>query len=401
MEKKIAIYSGIVPSTTFIENLIRAIADEGCTVYIFGYSKNKTIYSNSRILDFTHPRKNWKRVIFVTWNKLRLRFQSYEKYRKLKKHIHSKKVKRKIRWIYWLRYLPVVMNLPDIFHIQWAKNLDEWMFLKELFGVKIVVSLRGTHIKYSPLANPELAASYRRNFPRVDGFHAVSKDIAITASQFGAPPEKIRVVYSGIDIGEINKYHTAKPAGTSTSLNIISVGRMKWIKGYHLVLDALRKLADSGIKFHYTLIARGDAEEILYQAADLKLTDYITIIPGIPQQEVFRKIAESDLLLLSSFDEGIANVALEAMALGIPVLSSDCGGMEEVVNNNQTGYIYRNRDVNDLFEKLTSFASKHHLNDGAVTRLAKNYVLQHHTVEQLGRNMKLLYQDITDPVVAS
>lgn len=401
MEKKVAIYSGVVPSTTFIENLISAIAAEGTTVYIFGYSNGRTQYDNPRIHDFTHPRNGWKMLLFVLWNQLMLRFTSPERFRKLNNHIHSKSRQRKIRIILWARYLPVVKNLPDIFHIQWAKNLDEWMFLKNLFGVKIVLSLRGTHIKYSPIADASLAASYRHNFPAVDGFHAVSKDIARTAEQYGALPEKTRVIYSGINLSEINKFYRSKKSSPSPHLNIISVGRMKWIKGYPLVLDALKKLSDAGIRFHYTLIARGDAEELLYQAVDLKIADYITIVEGLPQQEVFRKIVDSDLLLISSYDEGIANVALEAMALGVPVLSSDCGGMEEVVSHGQTGYVFRNRSVDDLYEKLRNFSLNYQKNGTAVVDAARQYVIRNHTVDQLGRKMNLLYRDVTEPVPVS
>ena len=59
----------------------------------------------------------------------------------------------------------VLLHLPDIFHIQWAKDLDRWLFLKEKLSVKIVLSLRGAHINYSPLLNKSLADSYRANFP--------------------------------------------------------------------------------------------------------------------------------------------------------------------------------------------------------------------------------------------
>lgn len=401
MNTKVAIYSGVVPSTTFIENLIDAVASRGCLVYIFGRSKKKNDYENQKAIILTHPRKNWKLLFFVLYNKALLRMKFGDRYKKLKQHIKSKETTHKLRMIMWLKYLPVVMNLPDIFHIQWAKNLDEWMFLKELFGVRIVLSLRGTHIKYSPLANKVLAESYRKNFPKVDGFHAVSKDIALTASRYGAISQKTRIIYTGIDLGSISQIQHEKNYNPSPVMKIISVGRMKWIKGYHMALDALKLLKDKGIRFHYTIIAKGDAEELLYQVDDLKLADFISILPGIPQQEVFRKMKESDLLLIPSFDEGIANVALEAMAIGLPVMSSDCGGMNEVVKQNETGYIFKNRNVLDLSNKLEAFRIETSDKISYVTGNARKYVNHQHSMEQLGREMTIFYHHLMNPITKS
>ena len=58
------------------------------------------------------------------------------------------------------KILPVLNHTPDIFHIQWAKSLPFWFFLKEIYGVKIVLSLRGSHINYSAYANDSLAKNY-------------------------------------------------------------------------------------------------------------------------------------------------------------------------------------------------------------------------------------------------
>ena len=50
-------------------------------------------------------------------------------------------------------------------------------------------------------------------------------------------------------------------------------------------------------------------------------------------------IKNADILLLSSVEEGIANVVLEAMALGTLVVSTECGGMNEVIKNNENGFL--------------------------------------------------------------
>ena len=60
---------------------------------------------------------------------------------------------------------------------------------------------------------------------------------------------------------------------------------------------------------------------------------------------------QSDCLILPSVQEGISNVVLESMAIGLPVISSDCGGMKEVINYGKNGFYFPARDSITL-EKL-------------------------------------------------
>ena len=132
---------------------------------------------------FSTP-SHWLLLVgFVIVQMVRLLITAPRKYYKLVtyyREISKNQSDGFLNW--WGKVLPVVNNQPDIFHIQWAKALPYWVFLKELFGVRIVLSLRGTHITLSPIADIHLANQYRTLFPKVDKFHAVSKSIQEIAS---------------------------------------------------------------------------------------------------------------------------------------------------------------------------------------------------------------------------
>jgi len=152
---KVAIYSGTIPSTTFIENLINAVASNGARVYLFGTKNTRVKYKFANVSQYPTPSSSWNRFLFVMIQLL------------LAIIIHPKRLLKLIgqldrnwnwreRINYLSRTLPVINHLPDIFHVQWAKSASDWLFLKELFGVKLILSLRGAHINYSPLCDPEL-----------------------------------------------------------------------------------------------------------------------------------------------------------------------------------------------------------------------------------------------------
>ena len=346
---KIAIYSGRIPAPIFIENLIKLIGDEKISIYLFGNGRSVK-YKNPNIKVFFTPQGKFKTVCFVFFQLLRLSI-SYPK--KLYKLLLNYTVFLKSGSIFrsLSKILPVLNNTPDIFHIQWAKSLPFWFFLKEIYGVKIVLSLRGSHINYSAFANDSLAKDYNFFFPKIDKMHAVSKKIAQKAERFGADRDKIDVIYSSLDFSllktfEKKSYKTHKP------FQFLSVGRFHWVKGYQYSISAIAKLKKINKDFHYVIITKNNiSEEILYQIDELSLNNYIEIINPDSQDNVYEIMKQSDCLILPSVQEGISNVVLESMAIGLPVISSDCGGMKEIINYGRNGFYFPARDPLAL-EKL-------------------------------------------------
>ena len=351
MEKKInvAIYSGIIPAPNFIENLIKLIGDEKINIYLFGNGRSVR-YKNSNIRIFFTPQGKLKIICFVFFQLLRL-FIFYPK--KLYKLIRNYKVFTKSGSIFksLSKILPVLNHTPDIFHIQWAKSLPFWFFLKEIYGVKIVLSLRGSHINYSAFANDSLAKSYNILFPNVDRMHAVSKKILLKAEKYGASRDKTDIIYSSLDLGLLKTYkkNNSKP---HKPFRFLSVGRFHWVKGYQYSISAFANLKKINKDIHYLIITNNSiSEEILYQIDELSLKNNIEIVHPDSQDEVYEIMRQSDCLILPSVQEGISNVVLESMAIGLPVISSDCGGMKEIINYGRNGFYFPSRDSVAL-EKL-------------------------------------------------
>ena len=240
MEKKInvAIYSGIIPASNFIENLIKLIVDEKINIYLFG-SGNSVNYKNSNIKTFFTPQGKLNIICFVFFQLLRLLIY-YPK--KLYKLVQNYKVFSKSGSVFisLSKILPVLNHTPDIFHIQWAKSLPFWFFLKDIYGVKIVLSLRGSHINYSPYANDSLTRNYNTLFPKVDRMHAVSKKISFKAEKLGANKSKTDIIYSALDLDLLKAYRKSDYE-PHRPFRFLSVGRFHWVKGYQYSISAFAK----------------------------------------------------------------------------------------------------------------------------------------------------------------
>lgn len=389
---KVALYSGNIPSTTFIENLIDGLSQSGIEILLFGKQTADVGYKG-KVKIFPLPSKGVtllfhfiKQSVILFYKNPNLFFRSFRILRNKKKKI--RKVIQEAGVIF-----PMINNKPDIFHIQWAKTVEQHPELFDILDCKFIVSLRGAHINYSPILDINLADAYRKHFPGVDGFHAVSEEIGREAMKYGADKKKIRVIHSSIK-DELMKMNSDLYEEGS-KLEIISVGRFHWKKGYHYALDAMRILDEKGVDFIYTIIAQGKIpEEITFLINEYGLREKIKIIQGMKHDELIRKLQSSHLLILPSVEEGIANVVLEAMAIGVPVLTTDCGGMTEVVEDRINGYIVKVRDPDLLAEKVMSFISTDIEFKKNLTQKAKEVIAKEFSKEKQIREFSDFYNSI-------
>ncbi len=125
------------------------------------------------------------------------------------------------------------------------------------------------------------------------------------------------------------------------SLKFITVGRLGKEKGHDRILDALSKIS---FKFTYTIIGDGSEKEALFNKIKLyKLENVIEYISYTDR--VSNYLTDSDLFLQGSYVEGFPNVILESCVVGTPVLAFKApGGLAEIVQTGQNGYIANNMD---------------------------------------------------------
>ena len=385
---RVAIYSGAIPDTTFIDLLVRGVAEEGVDVYLFGTKQKPIKYSNKHIHIYTTSKNKMGLVLSIFYWFVVLSITHPNRIKTIREHIRARYDYGKIRA--WGRYLPIMLHLPDVFHLQWVKGAEDWLFLKQL-GVKMIVSFRGNQMNITPNTDSSVAASYRRTLPQYDAYHCVSKAILEEGLKYGTTLDKSKVIYPAVKEELLSKQLERKPSDT---LRILSVGRDHWNKGYRVGLEAMALLKEKGVKFHYTIVAGGEKEELIYAIADMNLTDDVTLIDNLPHKKVFEQHANADVFLLPSFEEGVANVVLEAMALGTPVVTTNCGGMSEVIEDGVNGFIVPIRNPQALADAIMRFIKLDEKQKQNMTDKAKETIRQKHLLSIQVRQMVELYERV-------
>jgi colanic acid/amylovoran biosynthesis glycosyltransferase len=128
---------------------------------------------------------------------------------------------------------------------------------------------------------------------------------------------------------------------------------------------------------------------------ELDLKDNVHLLGKKPPVEVKQLMQSSHVLLHTSLSEGIANVVLEAMSCELAVITTDAGGINEVIRDHENGLLIPTRDPESVAVKLREV-----YNDQALrTRLGKNArqsVIKNHTLEQQADQFVRMYKEVLD-----
>lgn len=143
----------------------------------------------------------------------------------------------------------------------------------------------------------------------------------------------------------------AYPTGDEFRPTILQVARLNPLKDHETALRAFARLRDQGVKARLVLAGEGETRPVIERCiADLKLEQDVTLLGA--RRDIPELMAAADVFLLSSISEGIPLTLIEAMAARRPVVSTDVGGVSEVVLHNETGLLAPARDDEQLARHL-------------------------------------------------
>lgn len=222
----------------------------------------------------------------------------------------------------------------------------------------VVLTLRGKEERQS---RSSVAMALRRAIVGADQLITVSTPLRKLAIEQGADPERVHVIGNGVDLAGF----TALPrpqarnqlALPSDAQVLISVGTLVERKGFHRVIECLPGLL-AGHPTLRLLIAGGPGAEgdmgpeLRKRVHSLALDDRVHFLGPLTPAALRTALSASDVFVLATSYEGWANVFLEAMACGLPVVTTDVGGNAQVVNSTALGRLVPMGDSRLLQEAI-------------------------------------------------
>jgi sugar transferase (PEP-CTERM/EpsH1 system associated) len=245
---------------------------------------------------------------------------------------------------------------PDILHTHSWGTLCEGAVAARLASVPLVV--HGEHGTLQTSHRVLIAQRFVWN--RVDRVVSVSERLTERmAETVGFPIGRIRTILNGVDSERFtpDRRASARAALGLTPRDFVvgTVGRLEPVKDQHTLIEALGALARRGVRFTAYIVGDGALREDLGRhASQLGVADHV-VFPG-RRVDVEDVMASFDVFALSSRSEGLSNTILEAMATGLPVVSTDVGGARELVVEGITGLLVPPADSESLASAIASLA---------------------------------------------
>ncbi len=204
--------------------------------------------------------------------------------------------------------------------------------------------------------------------------------------------QKILVIPNGIEdtYFQINhtESHKLKERFNQGTPLILTVGRFDRLKGHQLILSAVQPLLKSGASFNLALVGDGPLKQELEQTFNGEGIRFFG-----KTLEVARFLGIADLFCLATYSEGLSNVLLEAMAGGVPVITTSIPANLEIIRHNETGILVPPGDVAALTEAIQWALN----NPGDMAKMAANakaYVQENFTVNRMVERFERIYQRV-------
>jgi colanic acid/amylovoran biosynthesis glycosyltransferase len=221
-------------------------------------------------------------------------------------------------------------------------------------GIKFVVSCRGTSDNIKPYIEPGRKENLEQLFQQIDLVHCVSREMLNRmVSDFGLREEKGFVNRPAIDTEKFGLRNEKIP---TVKTIVISTGRLEYVKGFVFAFLGIQQLVQEGIDLEYRILGGGKDEEYLrFLIQRLGLENSVKLLGPLSPERVYLELSEADIYLSSSLSEGISNAVLEAMSMGLPVVSTNVGGMSEVIEDGVTGLLVEPYDPDQIAKAISRY----------------------------------------------
>ncbi len=294
-----------------------------------------------------------------------------------KKNLHFWRKIEVFEWV--LRAIPryrhmLNENQYDLVHAFFGLPTG-WLCYKTAHRLPYIISLRGSDV---PGGHARLQLEYKllgpllkRIWNNASALASCSEGLKERSLRF-LPSAKIDVIPNGVDL---DRFHPAINKELSGELKLLTVGRLSGTKRYEMLVDAVEILNKMEKKVRLTISGGGGLLEQLKTIIEQKKLKNIINLTGRIEAEKMPDIYRShDMFVSATMQEGMSNAMLEAMASGLPIITTKCEGCDELISDN--GIVVQKDTAQGLADEIIRLSADQQLYKkmcAAARRKAENF----------------------------
>ncbi len=205
----------------------------------------------------------------------------------------------------------------------------------------------------------------------------------------------IKVIPIGVDANLFLK----SDVRSSKEKYFLFVGRLEKTKGIDVLIDAFKMMQKNTASHIKLMIVGGGSKE----ANEFKVPDHVmenikgieenvTFIGGLPQDELVSLFSGALATIVPSHYESFGMVAAESQAIGVPVLATRVGGLQEVVQDGKTGFLFENKNSRELAKLMIKISENDYLRK-KLGKQAKEFALENFNWDNITDQTIMLYEE--------
>ncbi|NLG18429.1 MAG: glycosyltransferase family 4 protein [Fibrobacter sp.] len=239
---------------------------------------------------------------------------------------------------------------PDILCCNFEKDVRLGGIAARMAGVPVIFVRKGLSLIYDKL---RYRLSYRYIVDRI------ITPASFIKNQFKKfdwlSQDRIHVVHNGVEIEKAASFSKGKLKSSvgidAGSFCILGAGALFSQKGFEYLIEALSIAGADDKSIHLAIAGSGDQEPFRKLAEQMGVGKRVHFLGH--RDDLPELMYSADLFILSSIDEGLPNVVLEAMSAGTPVIAADAGGTSEIIDSGSDGFVVPVKDANALAGKIS------------------------------------------------
>ncbi|MBE9043776.1 glycosyltransferase [Pleurocapsales cyanobacterium LEGE 10410] len=400
------VYEFPILSETFILNQIAGLIDRGCEVDIYAERRGNS--------DKVHPLvKKYhllERAYYLPELPENLLARLIKGIKIIPKHIKvcPSQLRRSLypfpltdlTLSLWLLHT-IIPNLDrdyDIVHCQFGTQGFRGMAFRQVNvpQAKLITTFRGHDI--SSFVQQKGQDVYQQLFRYGDFFLTNCDFFRNKAISIGCPSDQIEVNRSGLDCDRFTYQPRSLPE--DGEIQIVTTGRLVEKKGIEYVIRAMAKLAPSYPHLRYKIIGEGHLRSYFTDLIqELNLTENVELMGWRNETEIVETLSNTHIFVAPSVtaadgnQDAPINVLKEAMAIGLPVISTYHGGIPELVEDGKSGFLVPERNAEALADKL-GYLIEHPELWSDMGKEGREFVLQHYNLERINDDLMNIYRSL-------
>lgn len=252
----------------------------------------------------------------------------------------------------YLTQIPDIVQIESSSGISFLKN-SILILISNIFNTKIIISIHGSGVRFIQFYKnlPVVLKKYIKFvLSRCDAIRLLSeKWVSSFVSELNIIDNNIYIIPNGVVISRVLGNNQFQKVNFYSDFNILYLGWIGQRKGIFDLIDASKILKNKRYDFKLLLVGpemkEGDKDRVIHYIKDKGLNNYIRLFKEIEYNEVFKFYNAAHIYALPSYTEGLPMGILEAMAVGLPIVSTKVGAIPEIVEEGINGFLIKPGDV--------------------------------------------------------